>query len=221
MRRRAVTGHKARGITTLVVGDIRLYREGIAGALALDERIRVVGTERDAQAALEHISHSPVDIVLIDIAMPGSLEAIRALSEVDVNTKVVALALRDTDDQVIAGAEAGVSGWLSAEASLDELVATLESVMRGEVPCSPRIAANLVNRLATLSSERNHSVESNLTSREREVAELINEGLTNREIADRLYVEESTVKNHVHSILKKLRVRRRYDVAGRVRRRPW
>jgi two-component system, NarL family, nitrate/nitrite response regulator NarL len=221
MRRRAVTGHKARGIATLVVGDIRLYREGIAGALALDERIRVVGTERDAEAALEHISHSPVDIVLIDIAMPGSLEAIRALSEVDVNTKVVALALRDTDDQVIAGAEAGVSGWLSAEASLDELVATLESVMRGEVPCSPRIAANLVNRLATLSSERNHSVESNLTSREREVAELINEGLTNREIADRLYVEESTVKNHVHSILKKLRVRRRYDVAGRVRRRPW
>ena len=216
-----MTGLRDRRITTLVVGDIRLYREGLASALASDERIRVVGTARDAQAALEQVSHLPVDIVLIDIAMPGALEAIRVLSEVDVTSKVVALALRDTDDQVIAGAEAGVAGWLSAEASLDELVATLESVMRGEIPCSPRIAANLVNRLATLASERKHSVESNLTSREREVAELINEGLTNREIADRLYVEESTVKNHVHSILKKLRVRRRYDVVGRVGRRPW
>jgi two-component system nitrate/nitrite response regulator NarL len=215
-----VTRQTDRAITTIVVGDIRLYREGLARALELDQRIRVVGTAKDGRTALEQVSRSPVDIVLIDIAMPGALGTIRSLSELGVESKVVALALRETEAQVIAGAEAGVSGWVSAEASLDELVATLESVMRGEVPCSPRVAATLLNRVATLASERKDSTEAQLTSREREVAQLINEGLTNREIADRLYVEESTVKNHVHSILRKLRVRRRYDVAGRVGHRP-
>jgi two-component system nitrate/nitrite response regulator NarL len=217
----AVTRQPDRAITTVVVTDIRLYREGIARALELDERIRVVGTARDGRTAFEQVSCSPVDIVLIDLAMPGALGAIRALGDASVDARVVALALRETEAQVIAGAEAGVSGWVSAEASLDELVATMQSVMRGEVPCSPRLAATLLNRVGALASERKDSIDRQLTSREREVAELINEGLTNKEIGDRLYVEESTVKNHVHSILKKLRVRRRYDVAGRVGHRPW
>jgi len=119
---------------------------------------------------------------------------------------------------VIACAEAGVSGYVTREASLDELTGVVESVARGESPCSPRISALLLRRVAETAGRRTETdAARRLTRREAEIVGLIDEGLSNKQIAGRLSIELATVKNHVHSILEKLQVERRAEAAARVR----
>jgi two-component system, NarL family, nitrate/nitrite response regulator NarL len=123
----------------------------------------------------------------------------------------------ETEDDVIPCVEAGAAACLARETPFTELVATIEHVVSGESVASPRVTAMLLQRLATLSTERANGHEEQLTLREREIVALIDEGLSNKEIAERLYIELPTVKNHVHNILEKLHVRRRYEAAARMR----
>ncbi|HEX7241600.1 MAG TPA: response regulator transcription factor, partial [Longimicrobiaceae bacterium] len=124
----------------------------------------------------------------------------------------------ETEDVVLACAEAGVSGYVSRGASLDDLVGALRSVARGELVCSPHIAGSLFRRVAALSERREASPAAVLTPREREILGLIDQGLSNKEISRRLRIELSTVKNHVHNLLEKLQVSRRGAAAACLRR---
>ena len=118
----------------------------------------------------------------------------------------------------MSGAEAGAAGYLLRSDPLVELVAVIGSVARGETRCSPRVAAALLRRVATLSHERRHQAEpTRLTAREREVLQLVDDGLSNKQIARRLSIELRTVKNHVHHILEKFQVHRRAEAAARFR----
>jgi DNA-binding NarL/FixJ family response regulator len=121
----------------------------------------------------------------------------------------------ETEHDVIPCAEAGVAACLPRETTLADLSATIERVAAGESNASPRVAAMLLRRIATL-AERN-SPEANLTAREEEILVLIDDGLSNKQIARRLSIELPTVKNHVHNILEKLHVHRRYEAAARMR----
>ena len=158
------------------------------------------------------------DIVFLDVSMPDGLRLVHELHVVVPDAAVVATAVAETDGEIVACAEAGVAGFVTRDQSLAEAVRVLESVARGESPCSPRTAAALLRRVAVLSAQREPpGPPDGLTPRENEIAGLIARGRSNKEIARELCIEISTVKNHVHHMLEKLGVRGRAEAAARVR----
>ena len=205
-------------IRILIVDDTRLYREGLAQLLGRNDRLSVVGVAGERDDALACVRELDPDIVLLHMGMPDSFEILRAMVATAPRTKVVGLRVAETEDEILACAESGIAGYLPRDGSLDDLLSTVDSVARGEVLCSPRVAATLLRRVATLAVERRpRAVAANLTPREREIVGLIDEGLSNKEIALRLSIEVHTVKNHVHNILEKLKVHRRGEAAARLR----
>jgi DNA-binding NarL/FixJ family response regulator len=201
------------------VSDIRLYREGLADALGASGRCEVAATAADVFSALDAAETHRPDVVLLDLALVDGGDAVAELSALDPPAKVVALGVREVPSEVIALAEAGVAGYVPRDATLDELVDVVESVARGEMVCSPRIAALLLHRVAAARDSGNgHEPDARLTPRQNEIAGLIEQGLSNKQIAQRLSIEVATVKNHVHSILDKLGVEGRAAAAAHVRR---
>jgi DNA-binding NarL/FixJ family response regulator len=201
-----------------VVSDIRLYREGLATVLEERYAMEVVGTAASREEAVAALTQREADVVLLDAVIPDAAETIRDIGAVRPPPKVVALAVPEGDARVVTWAEAGVASYLQRDASLDALADAIRSVGRGEAVCSPRIAAALMQRLAVLAAGRPLAGPAErLTSREREVLGLIDQGLSNKEIARRLVIEVPTVKNHVHNILDKLRVCSRGEAAAWLR----
>ena len=132
--------------------------------------------------------------------------------------KVIVLAIDEQEDCVLPLVEAGAAGYVTHEASLAELFSVVRSAVRGEALCSPRIVASLARRLTQMADQRPVRAElGELTVRERQIARLLDEGLSNKEIAIQLCIEVATVKNHVHNILEKLHVHRRGEAAARLR----
>jgi DNA-binding NarL/FixJ family response regulator len=207
-------------IDVFVIVETRLYREGIARAVDDDDRLELVGTAEglaDAVTAIGSLELPPL-IVLLDHAIPEGPAAVPRLRAACPDVRVVALAVREAEGDVIPWAEAGVAGFVPHSASLDDLLTAVVAVAAGGSPCSPQLAAVLLNRIVTLASERRSTPAlRKLTPREREIALLLEEGLSNKEIAARLSIQVATVKHHVHSVLEKLHVRRRGEAASAVR----
>jgi DNA-binding NarL/FixJ family response regulator len=131
---------------------------------------------------------------------------------------VVVLAASEAEPDLVRLAEAGVSGFVLHDQSVEQLAAVIYGVTRGEASCPPRLAAALLQRVSALAARTPYQAdEGALTTRELEIATLVAEGLSNKEIARRLHITLATTKNHVHSILKKLQVTRRADVGQRLR----
>jgi two-component system, NarL family, nitrate/nitrite response regulator NarL len=201
-----------------IISEVRLYREGLARLLRRDQRLDVVGTSGDVADALEQLAGlpEPPEAVLLDVPPPAGLEALQQLDAAVPKARILVLNLSDTDEQgVIAWAEAGVSGLLARDVDVDEVAQAVETTARGGTVCSPPLAALLLKRMARSAEDR--PVTSPLTSREREIAKLLEQGLSNKEIAARLEIELATVKNHVHSILTKLKASRRGQAAAMLR----
>jgi DNA-binding NarL/FixJ family response regulator len=173
----------------------------------------------DLSAALTQIAELRPDILLLDVARPDSLQTCFPLRQISPDMKIVAFAVAEVDREIIACAEAGISGYVSQTGSAEDVVAAVHRAVRGELLCSPRTAALLFSRMAVLSPKRGAAASNNmLTRREREIITLVEEGLSNKEIARLLRIGHATVKNHVHSILTKLQVRRRGEAAAQIRR---
>jgi DNA-binding NarL/FixJ family response regulator len=201
-------------VRVLIVAGIRLYSEGLAEVLGNRDSIEVVGTASDPVEGLARDLSLRPEVVLVDTSMPDTVLAVRAITAAAPASKVIALAVSDDEHNLLELAEAGVSGYVTREAALDSLVGTIESVARGEAPCSPRLAAVLLEHIKLLAAERRRSPKPCLTHRELQIVELIDRGLSNKEIARRLCIEVPTVKNHVHHILKKLQLDRRAEAAA-------
>jgi two-component system, NarL family, nitrate/nitrite response regulator NarL len=202
----------------LIVDDTRLHLEGLAGVLECQPQIGAVATAPDLDTALQHVTASSQDVVLVSTVMTRSRAVVQVLREA-AEVPVIAFGVTETEDEVVAWAEAGVAGYLFRSESLADLLAVVQSAARGETLCPPRMTATLLRRVTALASERLTEV-GRLTAREQEILQLIDEGLSNKEIARRLFIEVRTVKNHVHNILEKLHVRRRGEAAARMRRLP-
>jgi two-component system nitrate/nitrite response regulator NarL len=204
-------------IRVYVVGAVRLYRQGLAAILPRHDGIEVVGTAASWAACAAQAPAARPDVVLLDMALADGSKAIEEIVHATEGIKVIALAVSESERDVIAYAEAGVSGFVARDESIDDLVAAIESAARGHVTCSPRIAGALLRHVTALSNPLPVTAETRLTRREREIAALLDEGLSNKEIARRLCIELATVKNHVHNILEKLEVRSRFEVGSRSR----
>jgi DNA-binding NarL/FixJ family response regulator len=208
-----------RPLDVLVLVAVRLYRDGIADALRRDLRFNVVGsvgTLQAAQRTLEVLTRPP-EVALVDLGVPGGIGATRVLRIDSPSTGIVALAVREADEDVVSWAEAGVAGLVSREATVAELLDAVEAAARAEVITSPAVTAALLRRVASVAGARRAPGAPVLTRREREILGLVGRGLSNKEIAAALSIELPTVKNHVHNILEKLHVSRRSEAAARVR----
>jgi two-component system nitrate/nitrite response regulator NarL len=195
---------------------MRLLRDGLVLSLSRQPSLAVADSA-DLTTSPTQIAAARPDVVLLDVGTPGGLEALRALRQALPDLKIVAIAVSDIEQEVVACSEAGVSGFVSRDGSIQDLVTAVHCAMRNEFLCSPRIAALLFSRVAANGSERSHTPDNSaLTRREHEIVSLMTQGLSNKEIARQLRIQNATVKNHIHSILAKLHVRRRGEVAARM-----
>jgi two-component system nitrate/nitrite response regulator NarL len=200
--------------SVFIIAEVRLYREGLAGSLASCPRLSVVGTCADRADACERVPQLHPDVVLVDVATRDSLTLIRDLRSDELRCKVLAFAVDEVVTDVIECAEAGAAGYVSADASIDDLVRAIEGIARSELVCSPRIAAQLFGRLSERGERRSIDAKT-LTSRERQVLDCLRQGKSNKEIGQKLNIAEPTVKNHVHHLLEKLDVTTRAQAAAR------
>jgi DNA-binding NarL/FixJ family response regulator len=205
-------------VRVIVLADVQLYREGLSRLLGENESIVVAGsgpTDRDCVASIR--SERP-DVVLLEAGSACRPAFVHEIERAAPDARLVAYGVVDEERQALQCAEAGVAAFVSGEATGEQLVSTILGVARGEFNCSPRFAAALVQRVRALAQGRAPATEdSPLTRRERGILALIDEGLSNKEIAARLGIEVCTVKNHVHHILEKLHATRRSQAAARAR----
>jgi two-component system nitrate/nitrite response regulator NarL len=197
-------------IRLLVVSQVRLYREGLAERLDGERSIEVVGMADGYEASLTQTSLTNPDVVLVDMGTPEAFAIVASITRIAADRKVVAFAIDEHEQQIVRCAESGACGFITCESSIQDLITVIESVVRDELLCSPRVAATLRRRVAAqvTRSEPPLLLES-LTNRERQVLRLVGDGLSNKEIAQRLNIAEATVKNHVHRVLEKLEVTNR------------
>jgi len=197
-----------------VVSPVCLYRDGLVALLGRDDGVEVVGTAEDVEGAIALASQHPA-LILYDAMTPASSVDIRLLRAEVPQVSVLALTVRNLEREMLELAEAGVHGYVTVEASVVELGAAIRSVARGEAICSPTLAAALLRRIAALAHvEQTPPIDAALTVREREILALVEQGLSNKQIAQQLRIQLSTAKNHVHSILGKLGVQRRAEVVA-------
>jgi two-component system, NarL family, nitrate/nitrite response regulator NarL len=204
-------------IAVLVFARVHLYRDGLAAVFEAEPDVHVVGTAAELGDALAKIAMLDPDVLVIDASFPNSLNVVRAIASAQPRPAIVAVPIPNVPEGVITFAEAGATGYVTREASAADLVEAVKHAANGEILCPPRIVGTLFRRLAVLASERVPAPPiERLTRREREVALLVGEGMSNREIASRLRIEIATVKHHVHNILEKLEVNRRGEAAARI-----
>lgn len=205
-------------IRVLVLGDVRLYREGLALILAGTPDLHVVGSAPVHGDLTKVLADARPDVLLLEATTVRDRALWPRLRAIAQGVEVVAYGVIDEEREAVECAEAGVAGYVSSEASREGLMAAILAVGRGEFLCSARIARLLAKRVTSLAAEhREPSPLRALTPREKQVFELIDKGLANKEIAMQLGVELSTVKNHVHNMLEKLGAARRGEAAARVR----
>jgi two-component system, NarL family, nitrate/nitrite response regulator NarL len=197
-----------------VMVPVAAWAELLSERIEKEGAFEVVGLASDAQVGLRQVEtlDPPPDIVLVD----ARLEKAGALRTRRQAARLVAVGLEENPAQVLAWAMAGAAGLVARTASLEELLAILTGVARGESPCSPEVSGALLRGVGT--AERNGTAHPRLTDREWEVARLVEDGLTNKEIAARLQIEHGTVKAHVHNVIHKLGVSRRGQVGATLRR---
>ncbi len=211
---------EARRLRIVIVSAVRFLREGLAEFLERDPSISVAGLCADLAEVVALGPLPQADLVLVDAALRDGIAAARRTRQVKPGVRIIAYAVRETKEDVIAWAEAGVIGYVPDTAALADLVRLIKNIHGGEQPCSGRVAAELLHRIAVTESlgiARNAlSPAAALTRREREVAESIATGLSDKEIARRLNISLATAKLHVHNLLGKLNVQRRGQVVVRL-----
>jgi DNA-binding NarL/FixJ family response regulator len=205
-------------IRVVAVDDQRVVREGLAMLLGLLPDVEVVGTASDGEEALALAGELRPDVILMDLRMPrmDGVEATRRLRASHPQIKVVVLTTYADDRSVIDALRAGALGYLTKDAGADEIRQALQRVASGQASLDPAVQMHLVEAIATTTVDATPIAElpDGLTPREAEVLGLIGAGLSNTEIATRLFVSEATVKSHVNHMLPKIGARDRAQAVG-------
>mgnify|MGYP000483235276 CR=1 FL=1 len=199
-------------IKVMLAEDQTLVREGLRNLLQLSDNIEVVGEVSDGSEVVEGLSRFQPDVLLTDIRMPKmtGIEALRAMQEKGITVPAIILTTFDDHQLVLEGMQAGASGYLLKDVSLDSLVNAIETVHRGETLVQPAITERILKGLASMATkEESSELVEPLSPKELEVLRLVAGGYSNREISTAIHKSEGTVKNQVSSILEKLGVRDR------------
>jgi DNA-binding NarL/FixJ family response regulator len=197
----------------LIADDDDLMRAGLVELLGADPQIQVIGQAATGREAVEQARRLAPDVVLMDVRMPDldGIGATRELARSVPGARVLILTTFEQDDYVFGALRAGASGFLLKRARPEELIAAVRTIAAGEALLSPSVTRRVIDRIAQQPTPElaDQAKLDGLTLREREVLALIARGLSNREIAAALAVEESTVRTHVKRILMKLHLRDR------------
>jgi DNA-binding NarL/FixJ family response regulator len=200
----------------LIADDHALFRDGLRSLLEA-RGVEVVGEAQNGREAVELAQKLKPEIVLMDLSMPelGGLAATRLLSADQPEVKVVVLTASEDDADLFEAIKSGAQGYLFKNLKADELLSLLDGVGKGEPALTPALARKVLGEFAKPGSARHERASDALTDREREVLELLVQGITsNKDLAERLIITENTVKYHLRNILDKLHLQNRAQVIG-------
>jgi two-component system response regulator NreC len=193
--------------TIIIADDHTLFREGLRALLSSREDLEIMGEAENGQEAIRSVEEHKPDLLLMDLSMPkmGGLEAIRELKARHPRTKILVLTIHGTEEFVLEALEAGASGYVLKDATHDELVLAIKSVLQEKRYLSPDISAKVIEGyIDGRKTVKSRSAWDSLTLRERQVLKLIAEGRKNKEIADILFISVKTVAKHRANIMGKL-----------------
>jgi len=200
--------------TVLIVDDAELFRAALAAAVK-EEGFEVIATAADAMSAIALAKEHQPDIVLLDVLMPGmsGLEVVAAINQESPKSAVVLLTSSESSEDLLAAIKAGARGYYTKDTPLERLVSALRDIEAGGAGTSPEMAAKLFEVVARMMRTRDVAVtrQPTLTGREIEILREGAEGLTSREISEKLFISENTVKNHIRNILDKTGLGSRHD----------
>jgi DNA-binding NarL/FixJ family response regulator len=203
-------------IRVLIADDQALFRRGLYVVLGTEDGIEVVAEAENGEEAVEKARELAPDVVLMDVRMPrvNGIEAARQIRGDVPTTKILMLTVSDEEDDLYEAIKAGANGYLLKEISVEEVAEAIRAVTQGQSLISPSMASKLLNEFNALvkrAEEKQQFPAPALTAREVEVLRLVAKGMSNREIAEELYISENTVKNHVRNILEKLHLHNRME----------
>jgi DNA-binding NarL/FixJ family response regulator len=203
--------------SVLIVDDAELFREALRAAF-LQEGFDVAGVAADAMTGIDLTRRHEPDLVMLDLLMPGmsGLEVVGTIIKTSPKTRVVLLTASESAEDLLAAVKAGASGYLTKDTPLPRLVAAMNDVLSGGAAVSPAMGGKLFTALRDLL--RHHGASSartpELTGRELEILGMVGDGMTSKEIAEKLYISENTVRNHVRNILDKLGMSSRFEAVS-------
>ncbi len=203
-------------VSVLIVDVVRVLGEALANALARQHAFHEIRCVSDTDGVGLLLRSFHPDVALLNVMCPDVLTTFAEVRSAFPDLHVIAMALGESEEEILACAEVGVAGFLTRDATFEDVVRALSRVARGEAVCPQSVARALLRRVSTEAHQRSITTDS-LTPREREVLVFIEHGLSNKQIAQRLGIEVRTVKNHVHNLFAKLRVQRRGEAAARLR----
>jgi len=209
-------------IRIFLIEDNRLLREGIAAALNEQADMKVVEASEGSGNILLRVSTAKPHVVLIDLGLASqhSLQIAASLMKETPQLKVIGMGLIPSQSDVVDFVQAGASGFILKDATVDDLLATIRSVASGGKVLPPMLTNSLFSHVIEYAAKKGNPLLTKtmrVTPREREIIALVTEGLSNKDIASRLHIATHTVKSHVHNILEKLALRTRLQIAKKSR----
>ena len=203
-------------IRVLIADDQALFRRGLYVVLGTEDGVEVVAEAENGVEAIEKARELAPDVVLMDVRMPkaSGIEAAAQIRADLPSAKILMLTVSDEEEDLYEAIKAGANGYLLKEISVEEVAEAIRAVMQGQSLISPSMASKLLsefNALVRRAEDRQQFPAPALTNREIEVLRLVAKGMSNREIAEELYISENTVKNHVRNILEKLHLHNRME----------
>lgn len=201
-------------ISVMIVDDHELIRQGLKKILEIEKDILVAGVAEDGETALKMAQEVKPDVMLLDINMKGlnGIQTLRRIKEMELPVKVIMLTIHSDREYLLETVNLGAAGYVLKDTGTDGLITAIRHVYAGHSYIQPSMADESAKDLIKMEAQPDPEKD-RLTRREIEVIALIAEGLNNKEIADRLYISEKTVKNHVSNLFKKINVSDRTQAA--------
>ncbi len=202
-------------IRVLIADDHPIFRDGLKKLLSLEADLQVIGEAQNGQQTVELVEKLQPDILLLDLKMPGinGIEALAQLQNKLKNTRVIVLTASDEEQEILQVMRLGTAGVVRKQTATEMLIKSIRAVASGEIWLDSQLTAAVMREFSEPTQPKGEPAKSLLSGREREIVVLVSQGFRNKEIAEKMFISEQTVKNHLHNIFDKLGVSDRLELA--------